>query len=176
MVILKAMKKIYTSMLVAFSLSLGMLSQNVWADAGATLGGSEKREAYGSSQLLNALLAAQGKIWTTEEPIPKVYRDEEKENEIDRDKARAYALQLIKENKNNCVKDTYTEGLISYNALFLSIEIGDIELTKLLIQKGCSLNNEIICNTPSFFNKRVKDNKNPKVQEAYSILKKHQSK
>lgn len=163
-------KNKFIKLFIGLTIAIGILSPMAQAEAYGTVGGLTKASLYGSSKLINAMLAMNGQHIRTypSKALPDAYRDESQEGNINRAKARAYAILLIKENKNNCVKDVYAECALAYNPLIIAIESGDIELTKLLIEMGCHINDESI-DDYSYMKKFILNSKDPKVHQAYKL-------
>lgn len=144
------------------------------AHASVYLGGELKwgnRADDGSSELLNVLWAMNFGTKHGEKDYNESYRDDTQENGFDLAKARAYALRLINENKNDCINDRLQEcSCLCYNALYLAIEVGDVEIARRLIEQGCSIELDNICTNDFYFRRDIIRNENPKVQEAYALL------
>ncbi len=132
------MKTLLSTTIIALGTLVSTMPQISMADGATFLGGSSEASPYSSSELHNAILCSMDAGNPPVEPLPAYQSDDDKAK-ADPDKARAYAMELIRVNKNNCVLDLYRQEGITNNALFLAIQKGDLEMTEALINQGSSL-------------------------------------
>ncbi|MFI3243116.1 MAG: hypothetical protein R3Y56_02545 [Akkermansia sp.] len=172
------MKTTTWGLLATLTLTLLPLAQQASADIypGGELKWANRAED-GTSELVNVLFALKFGTQHGGKAYNEAYRDDSQEKGFDATKARAYAMSLIATNANDCVNDLTQECIcLCYNPLYLAIELGDVEMTKSLIEHGSSIELNNVCTNDFYFKRDILRNEDPMVQAAYAVLKEAQLK